>query len=76
MRAKGLDKSLRNRLLQDYRFSRENREKLFPALTDEKWNSALTELTKTAQIDYSKHFESFLTINSKRNTLDFMGCKV
>lgn len=73
MRKNGLSMSLRDRLLQDYRFSREKREKLFPALTGEKWNSALIELTKASQIDYSKHFESFLAINSKRNTFVHEG---
>ena len=67
MRAKHLEQLLQDRLLLDYRFSREKREKLLPALTGEKWKEALAELTKRAQIDYTEHFTFFLNINEKRN---------
>jgi len=67
MRAKALDKPLQERLLSDHRYAKEKREKLFPALTGEKWNDALAELTKAAQLNYTEHFDFFLTVNRKRN---------
>ncbi|KGF73187.1 hypothetical protein DO97_01320 [Neosynechococcus sphagnicola sy1] len=73
MRAKQLEEPLRERLLQDYRYSRDKRERLLPALTSEKWNFALAELTKPAELDYTQHFNFFLTINTKRNTFIHEG---
>ena len=67
MRAKQLEQSLNERLLQDYRSAREKRERLFPALTGEKWNFALTELTKRTEVDCVQHFDFFLTVSNKRN---------
>jgi hypothetical protein len=73
MRAQRLEDSLRERLLQDYRYSRDKRERLLPALTGEKWNLALTELAKQPDCDYMPHFDFFLTINKKRNTFIHEG---
>jgi hypothetical protein len=67
MRAKKLQDSLQDRLLLDYRSSREKRDRLFRGLTGEKWNDALTELSKQFDLNYSNHFEFFLAINRKRN---------
>jgi hypothetical protein len=73
MRANNLEKTLRDRLRLDYRYSREKREKLLPALTGEKWSHSLTELSKQAELNYTDHFEFFLNINSKRNTFIHEG---
>src|SRR5712672_1531871 len=73
MRAKSLDQQLQDRLLLDYRYSREKREKLLPALTGQKWSDTLDELTKRAELDYTNHFNFFLTVNRKRNTFIHEG---
>ena len=73
MRAKALEKSLQERLLSDYLYAKEKREKLFPALTGEKWNGSLAAITEAAQLDYTKHFNFFLTINKGRNTFIHEG---
>jgi hypothetical protein len=73
MGAKGLEQSFQERLLQDYRTSRDKRERLFPALTEEKWNYALEEFTKATELDYTKLFEFFRTISAKRNTFVHEG---
>jgi hypothetical protein len=67
MRAKAIEEPLQERLLLDHRYAKEKREKLFPALTGEKWNEALTELKAAAELNYTEHFDFFLTVNRKRN---------
>ena len=67
LRAKAIDDTLQERLLSDYRYAREKREKFFPGLTGEKWDDALRELTKSSELNYTNHFEFYRNINRKRN---------
>jgi hypothetical protein len=67
LRAKAIDDTFQERLLSDYRYARDKREKLFPGLTGEKWIDALAELTKSSELNYTNHFEFYRNINRKRN---------
>lgn len=67
LRAKAIDDTFQERLLSDYRYARDQREKLFPGLTGEKWIDALAELTKSSELNYTNHFEFYRNINRKRN---------
>jgi hypothetical protein len=67
LRAKAIDETFQERLLSDYRYARDKREKLFPGLTGENWIDALAELTKSSELNYTNHFEFYRNINRKRN---------
>ncbi len=51
--SRGVNKSLRKRLLSDNRLFNEKINKLFPALVDEKWSYALSSVGESLGRDYS-----------------------
>ncbi len=75
MRAKALDEPLQERLLAGHRYAIDKRDKLFPALTGEKWNEALAKLTKADGLNYTEHFKFFLAVNGKRNRFIHEGAR-
>ena len=75
MTKNGLPRLVQERLLNDNIFVKHRVEKLFPALTGERWKLAVKMLAKGKQLDYVKATEFYEDAVEKRNLFLHKGNK-
>ena len=75
MRVHNLPDGVTSRLLSDNKFHIQKQDKLFKSLTGEKWNEAIDNLKKNANLDYKEIDRFVVSVVKARNNFIHEGFK-